>query len=343
MAQRTDLGVAPDERGPAALRAGGRAAPARARRGRPRPVRRGPRTLNSPSASYAMHVAGRRVRRRRRRSPRPGRPAVSSRWAVFTTSPITVGSPPARMAPTSTSPVLTPTRICDRDADLGRDRGQRLLHPQRGAHRPFGVVLVGDRGAEERDDLVADDLVEPASEGGDVDRGARSRRSTTRLTCSGSTDSENAVKPTRSAISTVTRRRSSGATTSRWPHSGQKRAPRVPRRRRPGRSLRPPYRPRVRSIGVKPVRTDVQIGPLEPKESGTTSRSSGSSTPRSRPRAEQAPRVDAGFVAVVPAQRDAPAADELGAGRGQRLRCAGLAATRGGPAPAGPGTRRTGS
>ena len=42
----------------------------------------------------------------------PGSPSFSSRCAVLTTSPITVGSPPARIAPTSTSPVLTPMRIC---------------------------------------------------------------------------------------------------------------------------------------------------------------------------------------------------------------------------------------
>ena len=37
-----------------------------------------------------------------------------------------------------------------------------------GPHRPLGVVLVGDRGAEQGDDLVADDLVEAAAEGRDV-------------------------------------------------------------------------------------------------------------------------------------------------------------------------------
>ena len=52
--------------------------------------------------------------------------------------------------------------------DLGGERGERLVHAQRGPHGPLGVVLVGDRGAEQGDDLVADDLVEPAAEGGDV-------------------------------------------------------------------------------------------------------------------------------------------------------------------------------
>ena len=46
--------------------------------------------------------------------------------------------------------------------------GERLLHPQRGAHGPLGVVLVGDRRAEQGDDGVADDLVDLPAEGVDV-------------------------------------------------------------------------------------------------------------------------------------------------------------------------------
>ena len=42
------------------------------------------------------------------------------------------------------------------------------MHPQRGAHGPLGVVLVGDRRAEQGHDLVADDLVEVAAEVDDV-------------------------------------------------------------------------------------------------------------------------------------------------------------------------------
>ena len=42
------------------------------------------------------------------------------------------------------------------------------MHPERGPDRPLGVVLVGDGRAEQGHDLVADDLVEPAAEGGDV-------------------------------------------------------------------------------------------------------------------------------------------------------------------------------
>ena len=55
-----------------------------------------------------------------------------------------------------------------REVDLLGDALHGLVHAQRGAHGSFGVVLVSDRGAEEGDDLVADDLVEPAAERGDV-------------------------------------------------------------------------------------------------------------------------------------------------------------------------------
>ena len=46
--------------------------------------------------------------------------------------------------------------------------GERRLHPQRRPHRAFGVVLVSDRRAEQGEDAVAEDLVDPAAEGGDV-------------------------------------------------------------------------------------------------------------------------------------------------------------------------------
>ncbi len=54
--------------------------------------------------------------------------------------------------------------------ELCRLGPQRLLHGQRGPHGPLGVVLVGDRSAEEGDDGVADDLVDHPAEGGDVGR-----------------------------------------------------------------------------------------------------------------------------------------------------------------------------
>ncbi len=55
------------------------------------------------------------------------------------------------------------------DAEIGGERGERGVHAQGRPHRPLGVVLVRDRGTEQRDDLVADDLVEVAAEVDDVD------------------------------------------------------------------------------------------------------------------------------------------------------------------------------
>ena len=55
-----------------------------------------------------------------------------------------------------------------RHLDLFGDLDEGVVHLERGPNGPFGVVFVGDRRAEERHDLVADDLVEPAAEGGDV-------------------------------------------------------------------------------------------------------------------------------------------------------------------------------
>ena len=51
---------------------------------------------------------------------------------------------------------------------LGDEAGQRVLHPQRRAHGPLGVVLVGDRRAEQGDDGVAEQLVDAAAERLDV-------------------------------------------------------------------------------------------------------------------------------------------------------------------------------
>ena len=87
---------------------------------------------------------------------------------MLTTSPIAVVEPPARSAPTSTSPVLTPTRMRTGTSSSDGHEVERLLHPQGGPDGPLGVVLVGDRRAEQGDDGVADDLVDPAAEGIDV-------------------------------------------------------------------------------------------------------------------------------------------------------------------------------
>ena len=50
------------------------------------------------------------------------------------------------------------------EPQLGRGVAQRDGEPERGPHRPLGIVLMGDRGAEQRQDGVPDDLVDPATE-----------------------------------------------------------------------------------------------------------------------------------------------------------------------------------
>ena len=60
----------------------------------------------------------------------------------------------------------------DVDPVLVAHLGEPFLHAQRGAHRALGVVLVRDRRAEERDERVADDLVDLAAERGDLGREA---------------------------------------------------------------------------------------------------------------------------------------------------------------------------
>ena len=62
-----------------------------------------------------------------------------------------------------------PTRIVQvGDAGSSAPRREGLLHAEPGPNGALGVVLVGDRGAEEGEDGVADDLVDPAAEVGDV-------------------------------------------------------------------------------------------------------------------------------------------------------------------------------
>ena len=70
------------------------------------------------------------------------------------------------MARTTTSPELSPTRICTSmpwpAAQLLGVPAHRLLHAERGVAGAHRVVLVGDRRAEERHDAVAHDLVHRA-------------------------------------------------------------------------------------------------------------------------------------------------------------------------------------
>ena len=63
--------------------------------------------------------------------------------------------------------MLTPTRRAKLTpwlaAELLVDLGHRVLHAERRADRPLGVVLVRDRGAEDRHHVVADVLVDGAA------------------------------------------------------------------------------------------------------------------------------------------------------------------------------------
>ena len=70
------------------------------------------------------------------------------------------------IARTTTSPEFRPTRMLDGDAVRAPDSLgvplDRLLHAQRGVAGADGVILVGERRAEQRHDPVAHDLVDGA-------------------------------------------------------------------------------------------------------------------------------------------------------------------------------------
>ena len=112
------------------------------------------------------------------------------------------------------------------DAESSAVAGERALHLQRGPHGALGVVLVGDRRAEQRDDRVADDLVDPAAEGGDV--GRRAARSTGRRGSSparGRASRDMRGEADEVGEQHVTTAPLVGAARCRaWPHDGQKRA-----------------------------------------------------------------------------------------------------------------------
>ncbi len=54
------------------------------------------------------------------------------------------------------------------DPGLGGVLLEARLHPERGPHSPFGVVLVGHRRSEQGDDRIAHDLVHPPTEADDI-------------------------------------------------------------------------------------------------------------------------------------------------------------------------------
>ena len=153
-----------------ARRSGRRAARGRARRaaGRatatPAPARRSP----SPRAASSSSQASRSPSARRTASETrisPARAASVRREARFTDWPVTVYSRwlalPVPLA--TTWPPATPDVHAQAAPDLGGDRRHGVADGQRGAHRPLGVVAVGQRRAEHRHDAVADVLVDPAA------------------------------------------------------------------------------------------------------------------------------------------------------------------------------------
>ena len=113
-----------------------------------------------------LHVDGRGAQRRGRTADEhaTGRgQGLQSRRGVHDVTHRRVVADPASV-PTSTSPVLMPTRISIREPSslLAGEAAQRALHAQPGTHGSLGVVLVGDGGAEQGDDAVAEQLVDAA-------------------------------------------------------------------------------------------------------------------------------------------------------------------------------------
>ena len=147
---------------------------------------------------------------------------------------------------------------CSRHRPAGRRRGPRrcsrrcasgparpaaasrssvLLHPHRCPHGPLGVVLVGD-GAPNSATMASPTILStlPPKLSTSLDEPLEAAGRPAFFTCSGSRPSARPVKPTRSAKSTVTTRRSSPRSATRaWPQTGQKRAP-VGRRMAAGRA-----------------------------------------------------------------------------------------------------------
>ena len=214
------------------------AEPGGASRRRPRATPR-PRSLAARGRETPERLVADDVRRDarrwpRRRAPRPGGASVCSRGGgvddVAHRRVVAAGE-------RADEHLAGVDRRCACGCSVrrGRSRARQLARAcacirSAGAHGPLGVVLVGDRRAEQGDDRVADDLVDPPPKAAMSATRRSKQRSTRRFTCSGSSVSASAVKPTRSANSTVTTRRSSSersdaARARRTGRSGRLRAP----------------------------------------------------------------------------------------------------------------------
>ena len=90
----------------------------------------------------------------------------AARWVVWPERRVIHVQIATRWTRTTTAPELSPTRIwtgtpCARKT-ASAYRGDGLLHPQGRVAGPHGVVLVGERRAEQRHDPIAHDLVDGA-------------------------------------------------------------------------------------------------------------------------------------------------------------------------------------
>src|SRR5438874_3545944 len=125
------------------------------------------------------------------------------------------------MAPTSTSPVLMPTRRCTPSwvSLIVRCMTSAAL-TARSASSSWAI------GAPNRAMMASPTILSTRPPNSVTTATSRwKQRSTRYFTCSGSRDSLSDVKPTMSAKTTVTTRRSSPRAVSTWPQEGQKRAP----------------------------------------------------------------------------------------------------------------------
>ena len=128
---------------------------------------------------------------------------------------------------------------------VGGELLEGFLHLQRGAHAALGVVFVGDRDAEARDERVADDLVELAAEGAHVGDEAFERAidqvlhllGVGRLREGGETDDVGHEHGDEAALV--------GRVASACPHSGQNRAVSGTHSPHAGHNMRSGYRGRV--------------------------------------------------------------------------------------------------
>ena len=166
------------------------------------------------SASLVLdHVARHPVRRARRRGSMSTGAAAWILKAVFVTSPQAMPSPsirPARRA----RPCLAGR---EPEADVKTEvrgvlvqLGDRVADRQRGANRPLGVVTVRPGGAEQREDRVADELLDRPAEALELARErSRSTELSSRWTSSGSRTLRPLRESTTSQKSAVTSLRSS--------------------------------------------------------------------------------------------------------------------------------------